>query len=109
MKITISSHSHDLKVFKQPRCNYYRIQSLATSSGCLGSTSGTSFVLLFLHLLIGLSDLWTGLTCLSHELGQLLLKLDPLPSLGPLYGMPFPSLCVRLSFLDHCLHLSLSP
>src|SRR5688572_8826226 len=29
--------------------------------------------------------------------------------IGPLYGMPFSSLCVRLSFLDHCLHLSLSP
>src|ERR1043165_6240303 len=76
------------------------------SSG-VQNTSGMSFVLLFLLLLIGLSDPWTGLTSLSHELGSRLLKLDPLLSLGPLYGMPFPSLCVRLSFLSHCLHLSL--
>ena len=64
-----------------------------------------------MQLVVKVSINWLaqyGLTCSSHELGQLLLKLDPLPSLGPLYGMPFPSLCVRLSFLDHCLHLSLS-
>src|ERR1043165_3955631 len=67
------------------------------SSG-VQNTSGMSFVLLFLLLLIGLSDPWTGLTSLSHELGSRLLKLDPLLSLGPLYGMPFPSLCMRLPF-----------
>src|SRR5688572_8359924 len=45
---------------------------------------------------------------LSQELGPRLFKLDHLPSLDPVCGMPFPSLCVRLYILDHCLHLSLS-
>src|SRR6218665_1290831 len=63
---------------------------------------------LFLHPLIDLSALWTGMFSLSCELGLLWhnCRLELLTPLGPSYGMSVNALCMSPFFLGLFQHPS---